>query len=44
MDHVPPAQPDPGKRECTLLLFVATSDEEKALKQALRSRSDRSQC
>jgi nucleoside phosphorylase len=39
MDHVPPAQPDPGKRECTLLLFVATSDEEKALKQALRSRN-----
>jgi nucleoside phosphorylase len=38
MDHDPSTRPDPSKPQCTLLLFLAPSDEEKALKQAARSR------
>jgi adenosylhomocysteine nucleosidase len=33
-----PAAPDPQKRQCTLLLFVATSTEEDALKDAATHR------
>jgi nucleoside phosphorylase len=31
-------QPDPSKRQCTLLLFLATSAEEEALEQAAKDR------
>src|SRR5436305_1126640 len=33
-----PTQPDPSKRRCTLLLFVATTAEEEALEHAARDR------
>lgn len=33
-----PAEPDPNQRRCTLLLFVATSTEETALRQAALDR------
>jgi nucleoside phosphorylase len=38
MDQGPPGQSNPGKRRCSLLLFVATTDEETALKEAARDR------
>ena len=38
-EHDTSAQPDTSKRRCTLLLFVATPAEEKALEQAVKSRN-----
>lgn len=38
-EHDRPARPDPDKRQCTLLLFVATPAEEHALGQAVKSRN-----
>jgi adenosylhomocysteine nucleosidase len=38
MEHGPTDRPAPGKRQCTLLLFVATPAEEKALEDAARDR------
>ena len=37
-DHDPSAGPAPSKRQCSLLLFVATSAEEEGLKQAVKGR------
>jgi adenosylhomocysteine nucleosidase len=33
-----PTQPDPNKRQCTLLLFLATPAEEEGLKEAAKAR------